>query len=178
MPEEFEFCRPYLGNGEYILWKGKPEPGFSLTPGEKGEMLMGLLFCGVGPLWLVLPAEEVSFLYRLLFASLFLGVGLFTLIVRPLWTLWIRRHTAYVITNKKILRRQGKKVDMLEGRSMPTARWALHKNGNGTVQFGSQSFKAYDTFGRGRTYVNRNLFTLHNLADVRGAQQALQNIER
>ena len=116
--------------------------------------------------------------HYLLYSLVFFLLGLFWLVGQPLWALWLRRRTAYVITNKRILRRRGQRVDMLEGSRMPSTHLVIHKNGNGTLQFGRQMEYRYDTFGRRRMYINRHLFALENLANAQQVQQILAQVER
>lgn len=178
MPEEFDFCRPYLEPGEYILWKGRPERGFAVTPGEKWDMRIGLSWCGGAVLWMAVAFFNRASGHQLLYGLIFFCLGLFWLMGQPLWALWARRRTAYVITNKRIFRRRGQRVDMLEGSAMPSTHLVIHKNGNGTIQFGRQMEYRYDTFGRRRMYINRHLFALENLARAEQVQQILTQVER
>lgn len=71
-----------------------------------------------------------------IFGLPFIAVGLYLLVGKFFYTAYMRKRTAYVITNKKIIRLRGKKIEMLDGKSLPVTHVEARLDGSGTIQFG------------------------------------------
>ena len=41
---QYDFCKPYITQDEYILWKGKPEKGHLITGGDMIMMIFGIFW--------------------------------------------------------------------------------------------------------------------------------------
>ena len=118
MNDEFAFARPYLAPGETILWRGKPEKGHLLSGKDVLLIPFGIFYCGFAIFWTV-SALTVAPLPFAMFGVPFICVGLYITIGRSIHTASVRKRTVYVITNQKILRRRGNKIDMLDAKTMP-----------------------------------------------------------
>ena len=169
MTDDYSFARPYLAPGETILWRGKPEKGHLLGPQDWFMIPFSIFWCVFAVFWFVTALQAGAFA---LFGIPFVCVGIYMTVGRFFHIAWLRKNTAYVITTAKIIRRRGKRIDMLDAKTMPTIHVTARTDGTGTIQFG-------DTFyyrRRGRTYRETPLFTLDNIPDVARVQQLLHSI--
>ena len=173
--DEYSFARPYLGPGESILWKGKPGKGHLLTAQDAFLIPFSIFWCGFAIFWegSVLLTDG-PFIMKL-WGIPFVLVGLYITVGRFIHTLIRRRRTAYVVTNKKIIRAQGNKIDMLEGRNMPSVHVTAFRDGSGTLRFGQAN---YYRGSRNSFDPNQGLFVLENVPDVARVQQLVGMIER
>jgi len=177
--DDFDFCRPYLVNGEYIMWKGKPENKNFFTSNDILLIPFSILWCGFAFFWEISVISSSAPPFFALFGLPFIFVGLYLVFGRFVHTAYKRKRTAYVITNKKIIRIQGKKIDMLDGKTMPPIYVNIHKNGNGTIVFG-QDIVHYN--GRNRTTVNNfgysSIFAIENIPNVAAVHQIINDMEK
>lgn len=182
--EDFSFCKPHLVDGEYVVWKGKPEKGNLLSASDLYLIPFSLLWCAFAIFWEVTAINSGAPFFFTLFGLVFVCVGLYIVFGRFLWSAYIRKRTAYVITNKKIIRLQGNKVDMLHGSSLPPMQVVIHKNGNGTISFRQENYyyRRGGFHGRYRgglhfgndTFVT---FSLDNIPDVARVQEMIANMQ-
>lgn len=164
--DEFAFVQSYLGSGEYVLWQGKPGKVKLLDPFYLSTALFAipwLAFCGY---WEYLAIRSGG-LFMVLWGAPFVLVGLYMLVGRPLNAIRLRGRTWYVITNKKLLIRAGRHVQVFDGRDLPPMDIHLNRDGTGTILFITEYYGR-----RGRRY-----FRLENLDDVAGAQEAIGRMD-
>lgn len=173
--DEYDFCRPYLTPGEAILWKGKPEKGRLLTSQDIYMIPFSLLWCGFAFFWEITAIMSGAPLIFTLFGLPFIGVGLYIVFGRFIWTSYIRKRTAYVITNKKILRKRGNKIDMMDGGTMPPMFVTANSDGSGTIRFGQET----PYYRRNTLPISQNsmLFCLENVSDVARVQQVISDMK-
>ena len=173
--DDFSFCRPYISAGEAVLWKGKPEKGHLFTSQDVLMIPFSIAWCGFAIFWETsVIASGAPFFFKL-WGIPFVCVGLYLVFGRFIWSAWIRKRTAYVVTNKKIIRARGNRIDMLEGRNMPAMHVDARRDGTGTIRFGAEW--GYYRGGRRNTYPNEQAFALENIADVARVQQIISNME-
>lgn len=171
---DFAFAAPYITSGESILWRGKPDKGNLLTHQDIFLIPFSIVWCGFAIFW-ELCVIQTGFTPFILFGIPFVCVGLYLVVGRFFWTAWIRKRTAYVITNRKIIRARGNRIDMIESRNMPPVRLEAYRNGNGTI-----------TIGYPNAYYRRNNlrsspdpdFVLENVPNVARVQQIIAGMER
>lgn len=171
--DEYSFIRPYLAAGETVLWRGKPQKGHLVMAQDIFMIPFSIFWCGFALVWesLVITSNAPFFMW--LWGIPFVCIGLYMVFGRFLWTAFIRKRTAYVITNRKILRARGNRIDMLDGKNMPPVHVTAHRDGSGTIRFGPDTF-----YRNGRGYRNPNFFMLDNVPDVARVQQAIAAMER
>ena len=166
--------RSQLHEGEELLWSGAPEPGLHLQPGDGVRIPFSLAWCGFALFWEFSALQSVmsggGSLFLALWGLPFVAIGLYLLFGRFLQTAYLRDKTFYVITNKKIIVKSGRKITMRDGKDLPPMDVMIHRNGNGTILF-SETY--YTRRGSHRTY-----FMLENLKDVARAQNAVSQMER
>lgn len=169
--DEYSFSTPYINGDEYILWKGKPEKGNLITPSDVVLIPFSIFWCGFIFFWEITALQTAGSLFMAIWGLPFMAVGIYLLFGRFIWTAYMRKRTAYVITNKKIIRARGNKIDMLDGRTLPTINVEALRNGNGTVWFGELVYTR-------RGYRRSTHFTIENVANIAQVQQALDMMER
>lgn len=172
--DEFGFCKPHLMPGESILWKGTPGKGHLFTGHDVFMIPFSIMWCGFAIFW-----EAAALISNAPFVFKFCGipfvcVGLYMVFGRFVWTAFIRKRTAYVITNKKIIRLRGNKIDILDSKNMPPMHVSVYKDGSGTIRFGQP-----DYYGRRNNLFDSNsgLFVLEDISDVEKVQQLIHNME-
>ena len=176
---EFEgsygFVKPYLTNGEYVLWRGKPDKGHYLSKSDLYLIPFSFLWCGFACFWEFSVIRDQGGFFAL-FGIPFVIVGLYISIGRFFHMAWLRKRTYYVITNLKVIRLQHKKVDMLMGNNLPPVSVEIYKNGNGTIRFRQMTQYPYKR-GAIQIYgMEKGLCTLENIPDVVRVQQYLTQI--
>ena len=175
MNDEFAFARPYLAPGEAILWRDKPEKGHLFSGRDFFLIPFGIFYCGFAIFWTV-SALTVAPLPFAMFGVPFICVGLYITIGRSIHTASVRKRTVYVITNQKILRRRGNKIDMLDAKTMPAIHVTARTDGTGTIQFGQPTYYHRRGCGYNGWSPNDGIFTLENIPDVARVQQILHSI--
>lgn len=171
--DEYSFARSYIGPGEMILWKGKPGKGHLLTSQDAFMIPFSIFWCGFAFFWFFSALRSGGFFAA--FGIPFVIVGLYITVGRFIHAAIRRKRTAYVITNKKIIRCQGGKIDMLQGRGMPAVHVTAFRDGNGTIRFGEMN----DYRGNRNSFdPSQGLFTLENIPEVVRVQQIIDTMER
>lgn len=169
---DYSFANPYISAGEQIRWRGKPESGgILLMPSDWFMIPFSIFWCGFAIFWTVTASVNAGPFG--LFGIPFVAVGLYITVGRFVHAAYMRKRTAYVITNLRVIRKRGNRVDTLRGQDISQTRVTMHKNGNGTIVL-------QDPYAYGRGYYGRNDlsganmgFTIENIANVAQVQQIL-----
>lgn len=92
-------------------------------------------------------------------------IALFNLLRYPMQTWHQRRNSFYVLTNRKLIRKMGKKIDTLELRDLPRSYTYFNSDGTGTISFGHQTETNY--YGNHRNVKSSvGLFQLENIPNA------------
>jgi hypothetical protein len=110
-----------------------------------------------------------------LFLIPFILAGLYLLVGRFILRWYLLRHTDYAITTQKILRRRNKKVDLLQGYSMPPMQVKEHRDGLKSILFGQSSFVQTNGVNRMGSFGEPG-FALEFLSDAERALRAINSI--
>ena len=172
--DEYSFARPYLTAGEAVLWKGKPGTGHLVTSQDVIMIPFSILWCGFAVFWEVSVLASGAPFFFGIWGIPFICMGLYLVFGRFLWSAYIRRRTAYVITTKKIIRARGNRIDMLDGRNMPSVHVTAFRDGSGTIRFGQPDYHHRSS----SLTPNAGMFTLENIPDVAKVQQLIGAMER
>ena len=168
---QYDFCKPYITQDEYILWKGKPEKGHLITGGDMIMMIFGIFWLSFCFFFEYSIIQSQSSLFFILWGIPFILVGLYLVFGRLIQKIYLRNKIFYVITNKKIMIKHGNKIEMYDGSQLPPMEIHIHKNGNGTILFSETVYTR-----RGRNY--RTYFMLENLSDVAQAQNVIDMMDK
>ncbi len=173
--DDYSFARSHLTAGEAILWQGKPGKGHLLTAQDAFMIPFSIFWCGFA-IFLFVSASSAGGFFGL-FGISFVCVGLYLVVGRFFHTAWLRKRTRYVITNKKIIRLRGSRIDMLDIKTMPPMRLEAFADGSGTIRFGEQLY-----YRRGASVSmpggTQAPFTLEVIPQVARVHQILSDIQR
>ncbi len=172
--DEYAFARSYLTPGEAILWKGKPGKGHLVTSQDVFMIPFSIFWCGFAIFWLVTAVSSGAPVFFWAFGIPFVCVGLYLVFGRFIWTAYIRKKTNYVVTNKKIIRKRGSRVDMLDGKTLPPMQMNAYNDGSGTIRFGEMPYY----YRRNTINGYQSLFALENIPNVVQVHSILSQIEK
>lgn len=171
---DYSFCKPYITAGEQILWRGAPGKGNLFTKQDIFMIPFSILWCGFAIFWEAsVLTVDAPILFKL-WGIPFVCVGLYMVFGRFFWTAYQRKNTVYVITNQKVIRKRGNRIDIQALANAPATHLEIHKDGFGTLIFGNpyhysnrsrnNSFNGYD-----------HLFSMENIPDAVRVQQIIIN---
>lgn len=169
--DEYSFANRYLVGDEYILWKGRPERGNIVTSSDKIMIPFSIMWLGFAVFWEMTAITSGAPFFFALWGIPFVGIGIYMFAGRFVYKAYLRDKTFYIVTNKKIIIKQGNKITMKDGRDLPPMDIEIHKNGNGTIYFAAQ-------IGTRKGWHNHVYCILENLVDVAQAQNAISQMER
>lgn len=163
--DDYSFCNSLLLPGEGILWKGRPAKGHWINRDNIMHLLMSLFavvflvaWCLI-VIWIGAPRE------MLLFGIVGFVFSVVNLLLYPLRTIRQRKSSRYVLTNRKLIRKVGKKVDALELHDLPRMYTSFRPDGTGTISIGHQTESVYYGFQR-NVKSSVGLFRLDNIPDA------------
>lgn len=133
----FLWVRPYLTQGETILWRGKPGKGHLLTRMDIFMIPFSLMWGGFAIIWEASTLIADAPLLFKLWGIPFVLVGLYLIAGRFFHKSWLRNRTEYAVTTGRILRRCGKRVDILQKSCLPPMQTTVNPDGSGSIVFGA-----------------------------------------
>lgn len=166
----YSIFKPYLNDGETILWRGQPAQGHLLSRTDIFMIPFSLLWAGFAFFWefSVLQMGVTPFA---LFGIPFVLMGLYMVVGRFFHMAWLRKRTYYAITDLKVIRIRNRKADMLMKSSLPPVSLETYADGYGTIRIGhAVMYRRRNTVVYG---ADRDTFTLENIPDVIRVQQLL-----
>ena len=170
--------KPYLVNGEYILWTGKPGKKKHFTGSDIFMIPFSLAWCGFALFWEFTAITSGAPIPFVLFGSPFVLIGLYLVFGRFIHASYLRKNTDYAITNKKIIRKCGRKTDILHTENLPPVYVDVYKDGYGTIQFGQNG--SYNRGIGGISTTNSldgdGVFSIENIPDVINVEQIITNL--
>ncbi len=94
-----------LGEGETILWQGRPDSAVIWSDVISAQSAFGVVFAGFATFWVVMAAAiggagPAVFDLFPLFGLPFVAVGLWMVVGRLLWDAFLRRGTWYTLTDR------------------------------------------------------------------------------
>ena len=130
--------------GERVAWSGRPGQGVVFTGADILLVPFSLLWCGFAVFWTVMVARvgHGAAHFMVLWGLLFVCVGLYFVVGRFLLDAWVRRGTAYALTDRRILISRPKPFSDFTAVSLdrlPDARLKERQDGRGTIRFGQPS---------------------------------------
>jgi hypothetical protein len=127
-----------LGSGERLLWAGRPKQGFLLRVGDLIAIPFSIAWAGVCLLMMVSrgPDDPLPIVVVVPFAA----IGIYMLVGRFVVDIWLRAHTTYGLTNRRVViivegfRRQIKSLSL---QTLADVALSESPDGSGTITFGS-----------------------------------------
>ena len=145
-------ARIQLLPGEQVLWEGKPYSGLFLRSIEVFLIPFSLVWSGFALFWNTSVWTTNADLFFKLFGLPFLIAGLYVTVGRFLVDIYIRKRTAYFVTNKRVLivkGASGSSVQSLDINRLPSLDLHERSDGSGTIRFGASGswFNGANSFG-------------------------------
>ena len=162
-----------MGYDEQVLWVGQPKQGDFFSTLPLSSYVTSLLWTAACLFMFKLVNSltmEGKQAFLLLWA-VFIGIGIYGLIIWPFQAYYQLKNTVYVITNQKIYRQRGHKVKTLSTSEMNGYDTIYRGNGTGTISFPISTVVP----GSNRPY--RSEFKLENLTDTSYALQAIARMD-
>ena len=167
---DYSFADMYIGIDERVLWKGKPEKGITCAPHELANIPFGIFFTLFSVFWISMVAST-SGLFALL-GTPFLLTGIYMSGGRCLVKEILKKNTAYVITNKAVIRKRGSRVNVWYSDNLLNMQVFSHKNG--TTSFLFSPFPAGYTCRRGERV---DIYGIENVRDAKDVLEAIRQIK-
>jgi hypothetical protein len=143
LDEPAEIIRKDLGEGEKLLWSGRPQQGLMLRSVDWLLIPFSLMWGGFAIFWefsvLTMGAEP----FFAVWGVPFVVIGLYLIIGRFFVDAWQRSKTLYAVTSERIIIRSaafGQRVKSLSLFSLPDISLIERGDGGGTIAFGPTSF--------------------------------------
>lgn len=167
----------YLEADEYILWQGKPEGNNYFRHEDIFRVPFGIFFFIFACVW----AGGVSMASPAfaLFALPFMAVGLYLSFGMIIHRTILLKKTDYAITNKKLIRVAGSKVDMVRADQVNNMQITMNKDGTGTIVFLRQEVY-YRGTDRRTSYPGgvTGFYSIDNVRDPLHVQQKINEMEK
>ena len=167
---DYSFADIHIGPSDRVLWKGRPEKGITIRPDELVTIPFGAFFTLFALFWISMAIQAGPFA---LFGIPFVLVGIYLLGGRFIVNEYMKKRTAYVITDKAIIRKRGSRVDIWYGRDLSNMQVYSHKNG--TTSFIFTTVHVHPGARHGTT---TRYFGIENVRDARDVSEAIKQIER
>lgn len=172
---EYGFCNALLAQDEYVVHRCKPGEGHLFSSQDMVMIPFSIFWAGFAFFWEYTAIVSGAPVFFCLFGLPFVCVGLYMLVGRFFHTAWLRKRTAYVITNKRVIRSRNGRIDVLDASNMPPMQLQTFSDGSGTITFG---YDAYSHRHGRRHYSHRTVFALENVPDVLVVQRYIASMEK
>ena len=166
---DYSFADMYIGSDERVLWKGRPEKGITFTPNELATIPFGIFFTAFSVFWIMMALSAGAFA---LFGIPFLVCGIYMSGGRIIVKEILKKNTAYVITNKAVIRKCGSRVNVWYSDSLINMQVFSHKNG--TTSF---IFSTVSPDYRARRGERISTYGIENVSDAKGVAEAIRQIK-
>ena len=174
--DEYSFSRNLLTPGEIVVWKGKPGRKHLVTKQDLVGLPMMLLAAGVFSYNLIKMLREGGDWKSILICIVPVVILLYLSFGRFIHAAMARRRTWYVITNRKIIRKRGKSIDMLDSKNMPPMQMTSYEDGSGTIVFGGPT-QYRNRRGGVTVHIDPNQFKLEAVENVVRIHQLISEME-
>jgi hypothetical protein len=142
MPTPQEISRELAGS-EKVLWTGQPRQGIVLRAFDAFVIPFSLVWCG-GVAFILFEAATApnTPLFFVLFALVFVAIGIYLVVGRFLTEARQRARTFYAVTNDRIVIVSGlfsRTVKSIDLKTLGEMALSERRNGSGSIVFGSAS---------------------------------------
>ena len=134
---EYLWIRPYLETDEAILWTGKPEKLHLLSSQDAFMIPFSIIWAGFAFCWETMVIVHGAPWFFPIFGSFFVLVGLYITVGRFLWKAYVLKRTLYAITDRKVLIKHLRQVELLRKKDYPPQTVKQYRDGTGTIFFTS-----------------------------------------
>lgn len=139
--------RPYLFNGERLLWTGQPKQGVALSARDTFLIPFSLMWGGFAIVWNAAvwlapfggSGDDPGWFFKL-WGLPFLVIGLYLIAGRFFHDAHIRKQMFYAVTDQRVLTLRKSKITSLDIHRLPRLELSEHRDGTGTLTFETANF--------------------------------------
>lgn len=170
--------RNYMEADEFIIWQGKPEKGNYFRRENIASLPFGLFFFAFACVWAAAASQGSPFFA--LFALPFMAVGLYVSFGTIIHRAIMLSKTEYAITNKKLIRISGQRVDIVRADQIDAIQIEMNKNGTGTIIFRNSAVYHHSGNKIYTNYPGTNMgfYSIENIRDVITVQHKINEMEK
>lgn len=172
--DNYSICKSYMAPDERELWSGAPQTSHLITSADAMQIPLSIFWLGFAAFWeYTALGSGVSLLA--LFGLPLVAATLYFTVGRFFHTAWIRKRTYYIVTNRRIIRKRGSKIDFLDGSMTYNMQLHIFSDGCGTITFG---FPANYVKRSTAQPVGNGFFILENVEDAVYVQQMIASMDK
>lgn len=164
--EGMEFIHSCLEEDEYVLWRGKPGKKNTFSSRDRAVLPFALFWTAFALLLEGSVIMSGAPLMYCIFGAPFVLISVLLLYNSFPSGVFAKGKTLYVVTNKKLIIKRDKDIEVYLPDELPPMKIELHKNGNGTIIFSKETYSR-----RRSTYYTCCM--LEDLPDIAQAQNAI-----
>ena len=176
--DDYSVCLSYMAPDERELWSGAPGAGHLLSASDAVMIPFSIFWCGFACFWEFTAITNGGGFFAL-FGIPFVAVGFYIMFGRFFHASHMRKKTYYIVTNRRIIRKRGKRVDFLDGRQAQNMQVHAFADGRGTISFNLPVAHGRTTGAPPTGWpMGANFFFLEHVEDVVRVQQIISTMER
>lgn len=145
--ELYDKIKEDLLSNEEIRWSGQPVLKTYLSGVDAFILPFSIIWTAMSLFFLYMSFrtyQETGFFFPVIFSIPFVAIGIFLLFGRFIWVKNRKKHTTYVVTDKRILsivkKRNSKEIQAEYIKNLPSINKKIRRNGVGTIIFGNNPF--------------------------------------
>ena len=175
---DYSVCLSYMADDERELWNGVPGTGHLFSPADAVMIPFSIFWCGFALFWEFGAITSGRGLFAL-FGLPFVAVGLYMLVGRFFHAANMRKKTYYLITNRRIIRKRGKRVDFLDARQARNMQVHAFSDGQGTITFNLPTMHGRTNGAAPAGWpMGADYFSIENIEDVVSVQKIIFSMDR
>lgn len=168
--ENYQLYNIYMSSDEYVLWEGNPEKGHLLIPEDAFIIPFSIFWSGAAFSFLVISIAELVLPFFVI-ALFFSIIGAYISVGRFIHKAYIRKHTNYLITNKKVFCCYKNKVKIRNRHSIAEMHLKTYKDGCGNIVF--EDYTPFTKKDTGLLDLGNERVSLMNIKDVHSVYKIL-----
>ncbi len=168
--EIYQLYKIYMSADEYVLWEGKPEKGHLLTPEDAFIIPFSVIWSAGAFSVLAISVAELALPFFAI-ALFFSVIGAYISVGRFIHKSYIRKHTNYLITNRKVFCCYKNKVKIRTRQSITEIHLKTYKDGCGNIVF--EDFTPFTKKDTGLLDLGSERVSLMNIKDVHSVYKIL-----
>ena len=129
-----------LDRGERLVWSGAPRQGLFLRPTDAFMIPFSVLWAGFAVFWEISVLRTPAPGFFAVWGIPFVAMGAYITVGRFFVDSWRRARTRYALSTDRVIIRTSTSLKSLSLRTLTDVALTEHRNGTGTITFGSLAF--------------------------------------
>lgn len=125
----------HVNEGEEIIWAERPKQGILFRPSDGCLIPFSLAWGGFAIFWESMVFSMGAPTFMAIFGIPFVLIGLYLIIGRFFYDMYVRKNMLYGLTNKQIIVKRRNKVHSLDLSALTDVRFTKKKDGSGSISF-------------------------------------------